>query len=106
MQVSVTFRQMEATNAIRDYAVEKVKRVTEKYFQVGEAEAHVVLSTERYWHIANLTATCQGVTATVEERSEDMYSSIDLALDKLERQLAKHKDKLRDHKPTEGAPSL
>ncbi len=102
MQVSVTFRHMEATDAIRDYAVEKVKRITEKYFQVGEAEGHVVLSTERYWHIAQINLTCQGILATVEERSEDMYSSVDLALDKFERQLAKHKDKLRDHKVPEG----
>jgi len=98
MQVSVTFRHMEPTEALREYAEEKVTHVTEKYFQSGESSAHVVLSTEKHWHIAHFDIHFKGKDATVEERTEDMYSSIDLAMAKLERLIARYKDKLRDHK--------
>lgn len=98
MQVTVTFRHMPATDALRDYAADKLTHVVEKYFQPNDLEAHVVLSVERFWHIADFTLGLHGTTVKVEERSEDMYSSIDLAMDKVERQVRRYKDKLRNHK--------
>ena len=98
MQVSVTFRHMPPSEALRDYAAEKLNHVVGKYFRSQSLEAHVVLSLERFWHIADFTIGFKGMTVKVEERSEDMYSSIDLAMDKVERQVRRYKDKLRDHK--------
>ncbi|MCA9564310.1 MAG: ribosome-associated translation inhibitor RaiA [Myxococcales bacterium] len=98
MQVVVTFRHMPKSGALKRYAEEKVAHAISKYFKGGEIEAHVVLWVERFWHIADFTITFKGMTAKVEERSEDMYSSIDLAMDKLERQLRRYKEKIRDHK--------
>jgi putative sigma-54 modulation protein len=103
MQVSVTFRHMPPSPALRDYAAEKVSHVVEKYVRSGELEAHVVLSIERYWHIADFTIGFAGMRVKAEERSEDMYSSIDLAMDKVERQVRRYKEKLRDHKGMRGA---
>ena len=98
MQVTVTFRHMPASDALREYAVDKLTHVVDKYFSPNSLEAHVVLSVERFWHIADFTLGLQGSTVKVEERSEDMYSSIDLAMDKVERQVRRYKDRLRDHK--------
>ncbi len=98
MQISVTFRHMPPSDPLKEYASTKLRHVIEKYFRSGESEAHAVLSTEKFWHIAAFQLAFKGMTAAVEERSEDMYSSIDLAMAKLERQVRRHKDKLRDHK--------
>ena len=98
MNINVTFRHMPSSDPLKEYASEKVRHIVEKYFRSGESEAHVVLSTEKFWHLADFTVSFKGMTAKVEERTEDMYSSIDLALDKLDTQLRRHKDKIRDHK--------
>lgn len=54
------------------------------------------MSVEKHWHIADFTLYIKGFTLKAKERSEDMYSSIDLALDKIEKQLRRHKDRLKD----------
>lgn len=101
MNTNVSFRHMESSPALRDYATGKLERVVGKYVH-GKVDADVVMSVEKFWHIANFTLQIKNLTIKGQERSEDMYSSIDLALAKIEKQLRRHKDRLRDHKPTNG----
>jgi putative sigma-54 modulation protein len=101
MNTNVTFRHMDSSPALRDYAVGKLERVVTKYVH-GKVDADIVMSVEKIRHIANFTINIKNLTVKGESRSEDMYSSIDIALDKIERQLRRHKDRLRDHKPTHG----
>jgi putative sigma-54 modulation protein len=97
MQVSVTFRRVDATEALKDYARDKVDRV--KKYVHNPLDAHVVLSTERYLHIADVTITLHnGIVIKGREESQDMYSSIDLVMDKIERQVRKYKEKIRSYK--------
>jgi putative sigma-54 modulation protein len=98
MQLSVTFRHMEATDAIKDYAREKVERI-KKYFP-DPIMAHVVLTTERgYQHVADVNIQLHnGLIIKGRETTEDMYSSIDLVMDKIERQVLRYKEKIRHHK--------
>jgi len=105
MRVNVTFRHMEATDPIKEYAQEKVERIR-KYFP-DPITAHVVFSTERgYQHVADVNITLHnGITLQGREVTEDMYSSIDLVMAKIERQVRKYKDKIRSHKPATG-PSV
>ncbi len=103
MNANVSFRHMESSPALRDYATGKLERVVGKYVH-GKVDADVVMSVEKFWHIANFTLQIKNLTIKGQERSEDMYSSIDLALAKIEKQLRRHKDRIRDHKPTNGAP--
>lgn len=105
MNTNVTFRHMDSSPALRDYAVNKLERVVNKYVH-GKVDADIVMSVEKIRHIANFTINIKNLTVKGESRSEDMYSSIDLALDKIERQLRRHKDRLRDHKPTQGQGKL
>lgn len=100
MQVSVTFRHMDPTQALKDFACEKVARI-EKYIHTP-MDATVVLSTERYMHKADITIKAHGFMMRGQEKSEDMYSSIDGAVDKIERQVRKYRKKITDHKPREG----
>jgi putative sigma-54 modulation protein len=102
MNTNVTFRHMDSSDSLRDYAVGKLERVVDKYVH-GSIDASVTLSVEKFRHIASYTVQIKNLTVKGDSSSEDMYSSIDLALDKIERQLRRHKDRLRDHKPSHGA---
>ena len=97
MQISVTFRNMEPSDALKTYAMEKVQRL--KRYVVMPVDVHVVLAKHKYRKRAEIKVTSRGTVMKGEEHTEDMYSSIDLALDKIERQAQKHKDKNREHRP-------
>lgn len=95
MQLNITFRQFGSSDALRAYAREKVERVNRLLDRAGEA--HVVLSLERHLHHADITIHSGSWVLRGREKSEDMYASIDLAMDKIERQLRRYKDKLKTH---------
>jgi putative sigma-54 modulation protein len=100
MQVSVTFRHMNPTDALKEFAADKVSRI-EKFIH-APTDAHVVLSVEKYLHKAEINISANGVRMRAEETSEDMYSSIDAATSKIERQVKRYRNKLSSHKPREG----
>ena len=102
MQLSVTFRHMDSTDALREYAKEKVERIR-KYFP-DPIKAHVVLVCDRgYNHTADVMITLHnGLVIKGVETTEDMYSSIDLVMAKIERQVRRYKEKIRSHKGAEG----
>ena len=101
MQLSVTFRHMDSTEALKDYAKEKIERVR-KYFP-DPIKAHVVLACDRgYNHIADVNIVLHnGIVIAGRETTEDMYSSIDLVMAKIERQVRRYKEKIRHHKGTQ-----
>ena len=101
MQVSVTFRHMEPSEALKEFAAEKVTRI-EKYIHTP-TDAHIVLSVEKYMHKADITIKAHGFMMRGKEKSEDMYASIDRAVDKIERQVKRYKNKISNHKPRQGA---
>ncbi len=100
MQKSVTFRHMESSDALKKYAEEKSERLV-KYL-LEPAEIHWVLSVEKIRHIADATVTANGATLKAQYDTQDMYSAIDMVIDKLEGQAMKHKDKAKDHKASNG----
>lgn len=97
MQVSVTFKHLDPTDAIRSYAEEKVKKIN-KYVD-NAIEANVVLSVQKFRHTAEVNLMANGVPVSGTESTEDMYSSIDKVMDKIEKQLRRYKDKIKKHKP-------
>src|SRR5882672_12323745 len=103
MQLSATFRHMDASQAVRDYALEKLDKIR-KYFQKDPIAAHAVFAVERgFHHVADINITLpNGIVINAKETTEDMYSSIDLAAARIERQVRKWKEKIRDHKPHGG----
>lgn len=93
MQISVTFRHMDSSDALRQYAVTKIERLG-KFFD-GIVDAYVTLDAEKNRHTAHATVNAAGTTIRAEEASQDMYASIDLLADKIYRQLKKHHDKTK-----------
>jgi putative sigma-54 modulation protein len=95
MQMNITFRHLDPIESLKAYAQEKVERVN-KYLDRA-TEANVVLSLERHLHHAEIRIQSGTWLLRGREKSEDMYASIDLAMDKIERQLKRYKEKLKGH---------
>jgi putative sigma-54 modulation protein len=103
VQIATTFRHMETSNAVREYAIERLSKLL-KYFRRDPIAAHAVFSVENeHQYAVELSLTLpNGLVLQAHESTEDMYSSIDLASARIERQVRRWKDKIRDHKPHKG----
>jgi putative sigma-54 modulation protein len=95
MQLEVSFKQMEHSDALRGYVVEKLGKVLKPL--VEPINAQIVLQVEKYRHIVKVTIHANGIVIKGREETNDMYSSIDLVLDKLDRQVKKYREKIVQH---------
>ena len=93
MQIAVTFRHMETDNGVKDYVEEKVQRL-QKYI-VNPSEIHVVLSSEKFRHIAEITVIGNRVTLNGQGRNSDLYAAIDQMVEKAERQIRERRGRAR-----------
>lgn len=102
MHLSFTFRSTETNDALKDYAREKLDRI-HKYFP-EPIKVHVVYWQQRgYLHGADIQITLpNGLVVKGVESSDDFFSAVDLVMAKIERQLRRYKDRIRDHKPQAG----
>jgi putative sigma-54 modulation protein len=97
MQFSVTFRHMEPTESLKAYARERMERI--KKFLPDPISCHVALSTERHNHRIDVTFQLHnGLSISGHETTENMYSSIDLCIAKIERQVRKYKGKIEEQR--------
>lgn len=92
MHVSVTFKNLDSSDALRSYVQKKLDRF-DKLLD-NPAEANVVFSVEKIRHTAEINLASDKLTIYAKEESDNMYSSIDIVLDKLKIQLTKSRDKI------------
>jgi len=85
MNISITFRQMDASAAIKTYAREKVAKLQK--FLRQPMTAKVTLSLDKLRHVAETRISSGGAHLEAREKGDDMYASIDRVIDKLERQI-------------------
>ncbi len=98
MQVTMTFRHMEQSDALKAYAEEKLERVA-KYID-SPISAQVYFSVEKkIRHIVEIVINSKGISTKASESTHDMYAAIDAVIDKIERQLVRYKEKIKAHKP-------
>jgi putative sigma-54 modulation protein len=97
VQVTVTFRHVDPTDALRDYAIEKVTHVASKYLK-SAVGAHVILSVQKQRHVAEINLHATRFDISAHESTDDLYAAIDLTIAKVEAQLRKHKDRINHHK--------
>ena len=95
MQLNITGHHVEVTDALRAYVTEKLDRVERHFDHV--TNVHVVLSVEKLRQIAEATINITGNQLHAVAEDEVMYAAIDALVDKLDRQIKKHKEKLTDH---------
>ncbi len=93
MRVNISGKNMEVTNALRNTTEKKLIKL-EKYFQ-KDVDVNATLSVEKNRQIIEVTIPIAGAILRAEEWTNDMYTSIDKAVDALERQIRKHKTKLQ-----------
>lgn len=100
MNLTISGHHLEVTPALREYVLTKLDRVTRHFDQV--VDVNVLLTVEKQKEKerrqrAEVTLHVKGRDIFVESASEDLYAAIDQLMDKLDRQVVRHKDKLQDH---------
>ncbi|MBN1466626.1 ribosome-associated translation inhibitor RaiA [candidate division KSB1 bacterium] len=93
MRISFTARHFKSSDRLKDFAINDVHRLKKYYDDILEVE--IVLDYVKQEQVAEIVVKVFGQRLTVVEKSEDMYKSITLAVDKLERKLLKYKEKMR-----------
>lgn len=101
MQLKVTGRHIEVTKSLNNYVREKITRLKRHFDQV--LNIHVILEVQKTTHKAEASIHVSGNHIFAEATAEDMYVAIDALIDKLDRQIVKHKEKLKDHHRQEGS---
>ena len=100
MNLTISGHHLEVTPALREYVLTKLDRVTRHFDQV--VDINVLLSVEKLKEKerrqkAEVTVHVKGKDIFVEQTHEDLYAAIDQLMDKLDRQVCRHKEQLQDH---------
>jgi putative sigma-54 modulation protein len=96
MRIAFTFRNIDSSDALKAYASEKLSRV-QKYLR-SPLDADVTLSKERHLHQIEIVLRSDGHTYVATEESEDMYASIDMVTDIIDRQVRRLKGAEHDRR--------
>lgn len=100
MQINITGHHVELTDALRDYVNKKLNKLTRHFDSV--TNVHVVLTVEKQEQKAEAKVSVTGQDIVAQATSGDMYASIDAMMDKLDRQVIKHKEKMGSHNQKSG----
>jgi putative sigma-54 modulation protein len=96
MKISVTFRNAEGEDWQKEYVEERLKKL-KKYID-NPVDARVILSVEKFRNTAEINLLSNGLNINSSEEDKDMHLAIDTAIEKIERQLKKHKERVRGFK--------
>lgn len=96
MQIQLTGHHIEITPALREFVESKLQRVERHFDDV--IDVHVILGVVNVTHTAEATLNAGGTKLFAEADSKDMYAAIDDLVDKLDRQVKKHKEKQTERK--------
>ena len=100
MQINITGHHVDITPALRAYVEEKLERLERHCDNI--TNAHVILEIEKDRQKAEATINVSRGRVYADSEDENMYAAIDSLVDKLDRQIKKHKEKLKDHHRGEG----
>lgn len=92
MAIIVRGKNIDITPALKEYVEKRIGKITKYFEQIGEITA--ILTVEKGRHIVEVTVPVNGILLRGEEATNDMYTSIDLVIEKIERQIEKYKTKL------------
>ncbi len=95
MQLNVSGHHVEVTESLRGYVQTRIEKI-ERHFDLV-SDVHCILTVEKLRHKAEATVNVNGGTIYADSIEEDMYAAIDGLVDKLDRRVRKHKEKLVDH---------
>jgi len=101
MQITISGHQLDVTPPLKQYVSEKFERIGRHFDSVTNTT--VVLHVEKTRHVAEATINTKGATLHANASAEDMYAAIDALVNKLDRQVRRHKEKLTNHHRNGGA---
>jgi putative sigma-54 modulation protein len=101
MQINITGHHVDLTDSLRDFVKDKISRLERHFDHV--TNVHVILTVEKNRQKAEASMHLSGTKVFAEAVNEDMYAAIDGLTDKLDRQILKYKEKLKDHHRLEGS---
>lgn len=96
MTLTVAGRHIKITDAIEEHLEAKIEKTIKHWADSGDI--HVALSVEKHRHLAEITVKTKGSTVHGNHETDDLYKAIDEALDKVEKQLRKHKERSKSLK--------
>ena len=96
MKINFTGHEIEVTSALQNLITKKYERIA-SHFNHPITGADVILSTQKLNHTAEITVNIKGMRINAKSTCEDMYKAIDQMIEKLDRQLIKHKEKMTNH---------
>lgn len=96
MQIHISGRHLEVTDSLKDYVSSKIERLSHHHDRITSTS--VIISVDKLIQKAEATIHVSGKDLFAEATHEDMYTAIDALADKLDRQLIKHKEKIRSHR--------
>ena len=100
MQINITGHHVDTTPALKSYVSSKFERLSRHFDDVQDV--HVILTVEKLRHKAEADLHMRGGHIHADSINGDMYAAIDLLVDKLDRQIMKHKEKAKDHHARDG----
>ncbi len=95
MQINLTGHHLEITDSLRNYVHDKFEKIERHFDHINNV--HVILQVEKLRQIAEAKLNVNGGEIFANSESEDMYAAIDTLIDKIDRQVIKHKEKLTRH---------
>ncbi len=95
MQLNVSGHHVDITDSLREYVESKLQKTARHFDRMSDV--HCILTVEKLRHKAEATVLVNGGTIYADHTEEDMYAAIDGLVDKIERRVRKHKEKLVDH---------
>lgn len=95
MQINITGHHVEVTTALRDYVTEKMQRLSRHFDHL--ISINVILNVEKHQNEAEATLHAAGKSLFANASDADMYAAIDSLSDKLDKQVRRYKDRLRNH---------
>lgn len=96
MQINISGHHLEITESLRDYVTSKLERLNNHHDRI--TNTHVILSVDKLIQKAEASLHVSGKDIFADATSENLYAAIDELADKLDRQLIKHKEKMRSHR--------
>lgn len=98
MNIAFHFKNFEPSEGLRDYAAKRFDKLSKYMPHSGNAEVVVTLLVEKTRQIADVVVDADAMHISAHERSDDMYSTIDMITDKLEAQMRKMREKMKDRR--------
>jgi putative sigma-54 modulation protein len=95
MQINITGHHLEITDSLREYVDSKFTKLERHYDHINNV--HVILNVEKLNQKAEATLHLSGAEVFANAEHLDMYAAIDALIDKLDRQVIKHKEKIKRH---------